>query len=245
MSNPRGDLVRRGSHVTRLAAVVACLVVAASLAGGGGAAPVQNTKLSATVGPEFTIVLRDASGARVTRLDPGTYDIEVEDLSDEHNFHLTGPGVNRATDVVETGTFNWTVTFTNGTYRYVCDPHVGSMSGSFTVGSGTTPPPSSGGGAITARTRLALTSGPGFTISLRTAAGRAVTSMRTGTYTVVVRDRSRIHNARLRAPGYNRATTPAFVGQQTWRVRLARTGTLRFLCDPHAGRMKGSARIVR
>lgn len=233
--------------MTRLAAVLACLVLAASLAGGGGATPVQNTKLSATVGPGFTISLRDGSGGRVTRLDPGTYDIGVEDLSDEHNFHLTGLGVNRTTDVVETGTFNWTVTFTNGTYRYVCDPHVGSMSGSFTVGTATTtPPPSSGGGgAITAKTKLTLTSGPGFAISLRTSAGRAVTAMRAGTYTVVVRDRSRIHNARLRAPGYNRATTRAFVGQQTWKVKLARTGTLRLLCDPHAARMRGSARIVR
>jgi plastocyanin len=232
--------------VTRLAAVFVCLVVAASLAGGGGATHAQNAKLSATVGPGFTIILRDASGARVTRLDPGTYDIAVQDLSDEHNFHLTGPGVNRTTDVAETGMLNWTVTFVDGTYRYVCDPHVGSMSGSFTVGSGaTTPPPSTGGKAITAKTRLALTSGPGFAISLRTAAGKAVRSMRRGTYTVVVRDRSRIHNARLRAPGYNRATTLRFVGRQTWKVKLARTGKLRFLCDPHAAQMKGSARIVR
>jgi plastocyanin len=231
----------------RLAAAFVAVLCAVALGIGVRATPAQGTKLVATVGPGFTIVLQDASGARVSRLDPGTYDIEVRDLSDEHNFHLTGPGVNRSTDVVETGTFNWTVTFTDGTYRYVCDPHVGSMSGSFSVGSGTAPPPPSGGGggAITAKTRLALTAGPGFTISLRTAAGRAVTRMRTGTYTVVVRDRSRSHNARLRAPGYNRATTVPFVGQQTWKVKLARPGTLRFLCDPHAAQMKGSARIVR
>ncbi len=230
----------------RLAAIVVALLVAAALGIGVRATPAQGTKLVATVGPGFTIVLQDASGARVTRLDPGTYDIEVRDLSDEHNFHLTGPGVNRSTDVVETGTFNWTVTFTDGTYRYVCDPHVGSMSGSFTVGSGTAPPPpSGGGGAITAKTKLTLTTGPGFTISLRTAAGKAVRTMRTGTYTVVVRDRSRSHNARVRAPGSNRATTVPFVGRQTWKVMLARTGTLRFLCDPHAAQMRGSARIVR
>ena len=230
----------------RLAAIVVALLVAAALGIGVRATPAQGTKLVATVGPGFTIVLQDASGARVTRLDPGTYDIEVRDLSDEHNFHLTGPGVNRSTDVVETGTFNWTVTFTDGTYRYVCDPHVGSMSGSFTVGSGTAPPPpSGGGGAITAKTKLTLTTGPGFTISLRTAAGKAVRTMRTGTYTVVVRDRSRSHNARVRAPGSNRATTVPFVGRQTWKVKLARTGTLRFLCDPHAAQMRGSARIVR
>lgn len=230
----------------RLAAIVVAVLVAAALGIGVRATPAQGTKLVATVGPGFTIVLQDASGARVTRLDPGTYDIEVRDLSDEHNFHLTGPGVNRSTDVVETGTFNWTVTFTDGTYRYVCDPHVGSMSGSFTVGSGTAPPPpSGGGGAITAKTKLTLTTGPGFTISLRTAAGKAVRTMRTGTYTVVVRDRSRSHNARVRAPGSNRATTVPFVGRQTWKVKLARAGTLRFLCDPHAAQMRGSARIVR
>jgi plastocyanin len=69
--------------------------------------------------------------------------------------------------------------------------------------------------------------------------------MRRGAYTVTVRDRGRVHNARLRGPGYDRATTVAFVGQQTWRVRLARTGTLRFLCDPHASfGMRGSVRIV-
>ncbi|HUG63822.1 MAG TPA: hypothetical protein VMK83_01255 [Gaiellaceae bacterium] len=232
--------------MTRLAAFLIGLVAAASLAGGGGATPAQNTKLSATVGPGFTISLRDASGARVTRLDPGTYDIEVRVLSEEHNFRLSGPGVNRATELGETGTFTWTVTLGNGTYRYVCDPHSGTMNGSFTVGSGTTtPPPAPPSGPVTPATRLQLTSGPGFTISLRTAAGRAVGTLRTGTYTVIVRDRSRAHNARLRAPGYNRATTVRFVGRQTWRVRLARTGTLRFLCNPHVGRMKGSARIVR
>jgi plastocyanin len=35
-------------------------------------------------------------------------------------------------------------------------------------------------------------------------------------------------------------------GTQTWKVRLAKTGTLRFLCDPRAlVGMKGSAKIVR
>jgi hypothetical protein len=99
---------------------------------------------------------------------------------------------------------------------------------------------------ITAKTRVVLTSGPAFTITLKTAAGKAVTSMRAGTYDVTVRDRSQAHNAHVRAPGYNRSTTVGFVGTQRWRVRLARTGTLRFVCDPHASSgMRGSARIVR
>jgi hypothetical protein len=101
------------------------------------------------------------------------------------------------------------------------------------------------GAPITAKTRVVLTSGPAFTITLKTAAGKAVKSMRAGTYDVTVRDRSQAHNAHVRAPGYNRSTTVGFVGTQRWRVRLARTGTLRFVCDPHASSgMRGSARIV-
>jgi plastocyanin len=216
--------------------------------GSGTSAPSQATKLVATVGPGFTISLRDAGGAAVSRLDPGAYEIEVRDLSDEHNFHLRGPGVDRATSVSGTGTETWNVTLRDGTYTFLCDPHPTTMRGTFTVGT-----PSTGGGGggtgagpVTAKTRLVLTSGPGFTITLRTAAGATVKTMRLGTYTVVVRDRSRVHNARIAAPGFNRATTLPFVGTQTWKVKLARTGTLRFLCDPHAlTGMRGSARIVR
>jgi plastocyanin len=231
----------------RLTTLVGALLVAASLgAAGGEATPAQATKLHARVGPSFTISLSTEAGARVTKLDPGTYEIQVDDMSEEHNFHLRGPGVDRATEIGDIGTQEWTVTVRDGTYTYVCDPHQGDMRGSFTVGNvPTTPPPSTGGAAITAKTRLALTSGPGFTISLKTAAGRAFKSMKTGTYTVVVRDRSTLHDAHLVAPGYNRRTTVPFVGSQTWKVKLARVGTLRFLCDPHASQMRGSKKVVR
>ena len=76
--------------------VVALLLAAAALLGAtrGSAGPVQATKLIGAVGPEFTISLTDAQGNRVTKLDPGAYEIEVTDRSDFHNFHLQGPGVN-------------------------------------------------------------------------------------------------------------------------------------------------------
>ena len=231
-------------------AALAFAVVAASfvVAVGVSASPVQATQLFATVGPGFTINLRDASGARVTKLDPGAYTIEVDDLSEEHNFHLSGPGVDRSTGIGDIGKVTWNVTFTDGTYTYVCDPHSVAMRGSFTVGNVTPPPPNPSPGAspVTSKSKLQLTSGPGFTITLKTTAGKAVKSMQTGTYTVAVRDRSRIHNAHLVGPGYNRATKPlTYTGSQTWKVKLARTGTLRFLCDPHSATMKGSAKIVR
>jgi hypothetical protein len=46
-----------------------------------------------------------------------------------------------STEVDFRGTATWTVTFTDGIYRYVCDPHASSMNGSFSVGSAQPPPP--------------------------------------------------------------------------------------------------------
>ena len=222
-------------------------LAAAALLGAtdGSAVRAQSPKLFGTVGPGFSIILKDAQGSRVRNLDPGTYDVQVEDLSEEHNFHLFGPGVDRLTSVAEMGTTSWTVTLADGTWRYHCDPHSTLMRGSFTVGTvppPTPPPPST----VTAKTKLLLTSGPGFTITLNTAAGKTVTSMKRGMYTVVVRDRSRIHNAHVVAPGFNRKTDPlTYTGTKTWKVKLGKAGTLRFLCDPHAlSGMKGSAKIV-
>ncbi|HEU5263626.1 MAG TPA: plastocyanin/azurin family copper-binding protein [Gaiellaceae bacterium] len=232
----------------RILVVVLALAAAALLgATDGSAVQSQNVKLVGTVGPGFSITLVDAQGNRVRSLQPGAYDIEVRDLSEEHNFHLTGPGVDRLTPVGAATTESWTVTLTNGTYRYVCDPHSTTMRGSFTVGATpTTPPPTSTPTPVTAKTRLVLTSGPGFVITLKTAKGKAVRTMKRGTYTMVVRDRGPTHNAHVVAPGFNRKTSPlTYTGSQTWRVKLSRTGTLRFLCDPHArGGMRGSAKIV-
>src|SRR5687767_920586 len=84
-------------------------------------------QLFGTVGPGETIRLDDAGGALVTKVDPGTYEIVVRDLSPEHNFHLFGPGVNRLTGVETEGTVTWTVTLQNGTYTLLCDPHFTSM----------------------------------------------------------------------------------------------------------------------
>ncbi len=89
--------------------------------------------LQATVGPGYSINLTQ-NGVKVTHLDPGSYTINVNDQADIHNFDLFGPGVKESTGVDTTGTATWTVTFTDGTYNYVCDAHPASMSGKFTVG---------------------------------------------------------------------------------------------------------------
>lgn len=235
--------------MTRLLALASTFLAAALLgASGGSAGQAQTPKLFGTVGPEFTIDLRDAQGNRVTKLDPGSYEIEVTDRSDFHNFHLQGPGVNESTGVEFMGDMTWKVTFKDGAYTFICDVHPSSMRGSFIAGNPpptTTPPPPTG--VITAKTKLVLTAGPAQVITLKTSAGKTVKTMKRGTYTMVVRDRSRIHNAHVVAPGYNRKTSPlTFTGTQTWKMKLAKVGTLRFLCDPHAlVGMRGSAKIVR
>jgi plastocyanin len=227
----------------RTIAVVGVAAVALALAGSAPAVRGAETKLFAQVGPEATIMLRDGQGNRVTQLDPGAYEIEVKDLSDEHNFHLTGPGVNQITEVSFVGETTWHVTLQDGNYRYVCDPHSTSMRGTFTVGTppATTPPPVTASAPVGAR--LLLTVGPKPVITLKTSAGKAVKVLRAGSYTFVARDRSTTHNARLLGAGVNRATGVTFTGARTWKLTV-RKGTLVFRCDPHRTRMRGAVQIV-
>ena len=98
------------------------------------AAPAQAaTKLVATVGPGFTITLKTAAGAKVTKLKPGSYTITVRDRSNIHNFALKGPGVTKDSGIMFVGTKTWTVRLKAGKYTFVCTPHVDSMKGAFTV----------------------------------------------------------------------------------------------------------------
>jgi plastocyanin len=108
------------------------LVGALALAGSAQAATPSKTTLAASVGPGFTITLKKGA-ARVTTLRPGVYVIKVSDKSTIHNFHLRGPGVNKATTVAFMGSKTFQVTLRRGSYRYQCDPHSSSMRGSFTV----------------------------------------------------------------------------------------------------------------
>ena len=59
----------------------------------------------------------------------GTYAITIRDLASIHDFHLTGPGVDKKTSVTGTGTTKWTVKLKKGTYHFVCDPHRTIMHG--------------------------------------------------------------------------------------------------------------------
>ena len=113
----------------RIRLALAALTIGGLLAVAPGQAALTN--LVGTTGPGFTITLKK-SGTKVTKLEAGKYSLVVNDLSKEHNFHLTGAGVNKKTIVGTTGKTTWTVTFQKGkTYRFVCDPHASTMRGSF------------------------------------------------------------------------------------------------------------------
>lgn len=89
-------------------------------------------KLSASVGPGKRIALRNAAGAKVTSLTGGRFAITVQDATRADNFHLRGPGVDKASGVRFRGTVRWTVTLREGAYTYRSDRRK-SLRGSFRV----------------------------------------------------------------------------------------------------------------
>jgi hypothetical protein len=181
----------------------------------------DNPRLVATVGrnDSFTISLRDASGNPVAHLDAGTYDIEVHDLSETHNFRLHGPGVEQATDIGSKEDVVWTVTLADGKFRFECSAHASVMNGWFTVGT-------------VAPTRLAASVGPKRTISLKPKI------VEVGPATLTVNDRSRNDNFHLTGPGVNKKTGIAFRGRVTWSVSL-QPGSYTYRSDKHK-RLRGS-----
>jgi plastocyanin len=76
--------------------------------------------------------------------------------------------------------------------------------------------------------------GPGFTISLKNAHGKKVTTLKHGKYTFVVGDKSSIHNFTLNGPGIKNKTITAtsFVGKKTVTVTLKK-GKYTFYCTVH------------
>jgi hypothetical protein len=91
--------------------------------------------------------------------------------------------------------------------------------------------------------KLVGTSGPGFTITVKMG-GKSVKTLRAGTYTLVVNDKSSIHNFHLFGPGVNKKTTVPFTGTQTWTVKL-KPGKYTFQCDVHAAvGMKGTFKVM-
>ena len=188
-------------------------VIAVALVGGAATARADNPVLNGDVGigDAFTITLNDAAGNKVTHLDAGTYTLNLRDHSAFHNFHFSGPGVDVLTSVdgIEDKTF--TVTLTDGTYFFNCDPHSSQMKGSFTVGTVTTPPPPT---PTPAATKLAA-SITGSKATLKPLAGLSA-----GRAVITVRDASSSDGFRLSGPGLSKATGAKFRGTVKWTVTL-------------------------
>ena len=211
--------------VAALAAVLAVLPAAA--------APAQPREtLRATVGPGFTIFLRHADGTAVTHLDPGEYAIVAEDKSIEHNFHLSGAGVDLFTSVENVETANWTVVFPDGqVYRYQCDPHSTTMNGSFGVGNVPQPPPP----PVVRRLTASVSANA---ISVKTPSGAKARVVAAGSYRISVRDTTKTQNFHLTGPGVNRKTAVAGTSRPIWSVRL-RAGKYTYRSD-RKRRLSGS-----
>jgi plastocyanin len=128
---------------TALVAVLAAAALVAAVLPAAAATP----SFSGTVGPGFTILLaKKPTKAGLTKF-------TIADKATSHNFHLykgTGSSLTRVfqvsktgkplarkaqatTDVAAVGTKTFYVKLQKGTYTFLCDPHLTSMRGTFTV----------------------------------------------------------------------------------------------------------------
>jgi hypothetical protein len=175
---------------------------------------------------------------------PGTYTIRVVDDTDEHNFHLSGPGVDQATSVGGSASPTWTVTLPPGAhYRFQCDTHFdfmfgefdtsgtasssgGSSSGGSSSGgsstSGGSSSSSSTGGASSLRGTVAGTLSAAGKLTLAIG-GKPVTRLKSGRYKFRVVDRAPTLEAVLRRDGRAAITLSGvtFVGTHTVTVNLS------------------------
>jgi hypothetical protein len=96
--------------------------------------------------------------------------------------------------------------------------------------------------------RLLATIGPKHDISLMRG-GKKVSAISSGTYLIVVRDRSRTDNFHLEgpedpaAPHVDRRTKIRFVGIVTWRLTLRGAGRYIFRSDGRSSTIGGSFRV--
>ena len=120
-------MARRYLALTLVAALAAAVLAAGALAR-RNAAP-----LVGTVGPGFTITLKQNNKV-VKTLKAGTYTLVLHDQAAIHGWSLAGPqGRTDYTAVPFVGTKTVTLKLKAGKYKYYCPPHETSMFGRFTV----------------------------------------------------------------------------------------------------------------
>lgn len=179
---------------------------------------------------------------------PGTYTVKVIDDTTQHNFHLTGPGVEQSTGIGDMASPSWTVTFqAGGQYEFVCDEHPDFMYGYFNgagAGSGgsssggTSSGGTSSGGSSSGGTSSGGTSSSGGTKTslLGTLIGRVnpagkltltyggipVTKVKAGRYKITVADKSPKRSFLVKRAGSTATTVTSvsFVGTRSVTLNL-------------------------
>jgi len=108
-----------------LAVASAAALVAIGISTGATATTTAVAKLRGTIGPGYTISLKDAHGKKVKTLTHGKYTFVVRDKANIHNFTLKGPGIKNKmiTGTGFVGTKTVPVTLKKGTYRFYCTVH--------------------------------------------------------------------------------------------------------------------------
>jgi plastocyanin len=97
------------------------------------------------------------------------------------------------------------------------------------------------GAAPAAPVKLKGFVGPGTTIVIKKGSSK-VSTLKRGRYTFVVSDRSSEHNFRIKGPVSRQITSISATGTKTVTLTL-KPGRYTYVCDPHAGFMKGSFRV--
>jgi hypothetical protein len=128
---------QRREFLVRLRIAAVAAVAALSAAGAAMAFTSATPVLKGTVGPGFTISLKDSKGKNVKTLKAGTYKFVITDKADIHTFSLmqkTGGKFNKdLTSDTFVGKKTVTIKLTKGKWHFYCAVHPDTMFGNFTV----------------------------------------------------------------------------------------------------------------
>jgi hypothetical protein len=235
-----------------LLGVVLCGATIALRLGVTGSQAAVSPTMHAVVHEDNTIMLTFDDGTQVGSqartppvIPPGTYTIRVVDDTDEHNFHLSGPGVDQSTSVGGMSSPTWTVTFQSGAdYRFQCDTHfdfmygmfstsgsagstgstgsAGSTGGSSTSGGSASSSGSTGSGTSALRGTLTGTVSASGKLTFAIA-GKPVKRLSAGRYRITVVDKAATRSFVVREDGHTAITVSSvpFVGTRSLTLKLA------------------------
>jgi plastocyanin len=121
----------------RVRIAVVAAVVALGSAGAAMAFASATPMLNGSVGPGFTISLKNSAGKKVKTLKAGTYKFVITDKADIHTFDLAQKSGGKFHKELTSDTFKGkktvTIKLSKGKWQYYCAVHSDTMFGNFTV----------------------------------------------------------------------------------------------------------------